>query len=307
MTKLRPTARLLVLAALTIFTASAASAQATRTWVSGTGDDAELCSRTEPCKTFAGAILKTAPGGEINVLDPGGFGSVVITKSMTIDGLGITGGILVSGSHGFIINASATSKIILRNLMIDGSTATGSSADCPSCHGIRFIAGGELTVQNLTIQNIKGNAIEINQTQTSVTNIRNLTTENVAGVAVRAVTTSGQAVVIIDDSHLRATTEGVLASGNARISVRDSVVSKVTTGIRTTGANSIINVENAFVSFCATGLQASAGSTINVSNSFIAQNATGVSANGGTLNSYGGNSLVNNTAPGVFNNTFNKQ
>ena len=61
-----------------------AAAQATRTWVSGTGDDANPCSRTAPCKTFAGAISKTAAGGEISVLDPGGFGAVTITKSISI-------------------------------------------------------------------------------------------------------------------------------------------------------------------------------------------------------------------------------
>src|SRR5262245_48964588 len=67
---------------------SAAYAQATRTWVSGVGDDVNPCSRTAPCKTFAGAISKTAAGGEISVLDPGGFGGVTITKSITINGEG---------------------------------------------------------------------------------------------------------------------------------------------------------------------------------------------------------------------------
>jgi hypothetical protein len=66
--------------------AAPAQAQATRTWVSGVGDDANPCSRTAPCKTFAGAISKTAPGGEIDALDPGGFGALTITKSITIDG-----------------------------------------------------------------------------------------------------------------------------------------------------------------------------------------------------------------------------
>jgi len=37
---------------------------------SGVGDDANPCSRTAPCKTFAGAISKTAAAGEINCLDP---------------------------------------------------------------------------------------------------------------------------------------------------------------------------------------------------------------------------------------------
>src|SRR5215468_7208489 len=80
--------------------ATFASAQATRTWVSGVGDDVNPCSRTAPCKTFAGAISKTAAGGEISVLDPGGYGAVTITKSITISGNGDDTSILVSGTNG---------------------------------------------------------------------------------------------------------------------------------------------------------------------------------------------------------------
>src|SRR5580765_4515215 len=100
--------------------ATSASAQATRTWVSGVGDDANPCSRTAPCKTFAGAISKTAAGGEIDALDPGGFGAVTITKAITIDGGAPgNGGILTSpGGTGVIVNAGASDQVILRNLNI---------------------------------------------------------------------------------------------------------------------------------------------------------------------------------------------
>src|ERR1700686_5897590 len=81
-----------------------AQAQASRTWVSGVGDDANPCSRTAPCKTFAGAISKTAPGGEINVLDPGGFGAVTITKAITISSQCFEAGVLVSGTNGIIVS-----------------------------------------------------------------------------------------------------------------------------------------------------------------------------------------------------------
>src|ERR1700761_4395840 len=77
-----------------------AQAQATRTWVSGVGDGANPCSRTAPCKTFAGAISKTAPAGEIDVLDPGGFGALTITKSIVIEADGLVAGVLVSGTNG---------------------------------------------------------------------------------------------------------------------------------------------------------------------------------------------------------------
>ena len=71
-----------------LLTGTLASAQATRTWVSGVGDDANPCSRTAPCKTFAGAISKTAPAGEIDALDSGGFGTITITKAISIVGVG---------------------------------------------------------------------------------------------------------------------------------------------------------------------------------------------------------------------------
>src|ERR1700681_4435999 len=93
-------------AALTVLLSAApASAQATRTWVSGVGDDVNPCSRTAPCKTFAGAISKTAADGQIDCLDPGGFGAVTINKSMIIDCHEVFGSVLVSGTNGIVINS----------------------------------------------------------------------------------------------------------------------------------------------------------------------------------------------------------
>src|SRR6202521_3735936 len=103
---------------------SVASAQATRTWVSGVGDDANPCSRTAPCKTFAGAISRTAAGGEIDVLDPGGFGFLTITKALTIDGTGTFGSVLASGVNGITVNAGATDSVNLRGLSINGAGQT---------------------------------------------------------------------------------------------------------------------------------------------------------------------------------------
>src|SRR5829696_8201077 len=105
----------IVAAALFVFGfAAPAYSQATRTWVSGVGDDVNPCSRTAPCKTFAGAISKTAAGGEINCLDPGGFGAITITKSLTISCEGVTGGTLVSGTNAIIVNALATDRVFLK-------------------------------------------------------------------------------------------------------------------------------------------------------------------------------------------------
>src|SRR5438309_4740618 len=96
-----------------------AYAQATRTWVSGVGNDANPCSRTAPCKTFAGAISKTAPGGEIDCLDPGGFGALTITKAMTIDCTGTLGSVLVAGTNGIVVAAGGPDVVILRGIKFD--------------------------------------------------------------------------------------------------------------------------------------------------------------------------------------------
>src|SRR3954453_18986166 len=126
-----------------------ASAQASRTWVSGVGDDVNPCSRTAPCKTFAGAISKTAAGGEINVLDPGGFGGVTITKSITISSEGFEAGVLVSGTNAIIINALSTDVVILRGLDIEG---LGTGLD-----GIKVLGSlAALHVEKCTINAFRG-------------------------------------------------------------------------------------------------------------------------------------------------------
>src|SRR5712671_5269709 len=122
-----------------------AAAQATRTWVSGVGDDANPCSRTAPCKTFAGSISKTAAGGEISVLDPGGFGAVTITKAITINGTGTLAGILSAPTAGIIVNAGVNDVVIIRNLSLTGVTTSGST------NGIRYIAGKALVVDGVTM------------------------------------------------------------------------------------------------------------------------------------------------------------
>src|SRR5437764_10720816 len=137
--------------ARTLHTGSA-QAQATRTWVSGVGDDVNPCSRTAPCKTFAGAISKTAANGEIDCLDPGGFGTVTITKSITIDGTHGAGfgSILAAGTNGVNVNDSATATpnsitVTLKNLSIDGA---GTGFD-----GIRFTPGKILHTEGCQVFN----------------------------------------------------------------------------------------------------------------------------------------------------------
>jgi hypothetical protein len=133
--------------------AAPAHAQMTRTWVSGVGDDANPCSRTAPCKTFAGAISKTAAGGEIDCLDPGGFGAITITKSITIDCSHTLGSVLAAGTNGINVNGSGIT-VNLRGLSINGA-GTGLI-------GINFITGASLNIDNVNVMNFNsGSAIGI--------------------------------------------------------------------------------------------------------------------------------------------------
>src|SRR4051812_17892765 len=136
-------------------------AQASRTWVSGVGDDANPCSRTAPCKTFAGAISRTAAGGEIDALDPGGYGAVTITKSITIDGGGgQVASILVAGTNGIVISGSGV-VVTLRNLRITGVAQSVT----PGLNGIRLLNGAVLHIQNCAIFGFSQNAVDINVNQ----------------------------------------------------------------------------------------------------------------------------------------------
>src|SRR2546427_8717568 len=125
MTKIKLMLNMFVAVALCLLCSSLAQAQACRTWVSGVGDDLNPCSRTAPCKTFAGAISKTAECGEIDALDPGGFGAVTITKCITLDGTygaGFASILTQAGGNGVIVNVTtnpSTAKVTLRRLSIN--------------------------------------------------------------------------------------------------------------------------------------------------------------------------------------------
>jgi hypothetical protein len=186
---------LAVFAVLFVLPATAANAQATRTWVSGVGDDANPCSRTAPCKTFAGAISKTAASGEINVLDPGGFGAVTITKSITIRSDGVEAGVLVSGTNGIIINAAATDKVVIDGLDIEGLSGVGGSLN-----GINILSAREVVVRNTSIRGFQGasagNGILINSpNKVAVTVTDSFIFNNNVGISVNSSGLNGTARV----------------------------------------------------------------------------------------------------------------
>lgn len=239
--------------------ASLMSAQATRTWVSGVGDDANPCSRTAPCKTFAGAISKTAPGGEIDALDPGGFGALTITKSITIDGGGgQVASVLVAGTNGIVVAAGATDIVILRNLRFDGLRGGGNAN--AGINGIRWISGAALHIEHCSIFGFNTSGIDIETGGGKAFIDDTTSTDNgFAGLLVQS--TGLTSVEIYRSRFYNNANHGVWASSNSSIAVTDS--------------DSSGNVGEGFLAFAPSGT-----AELNISNSSANNNGTGVQAGG---------------------------
>jgi hypothetical protein len=284
---------LLVLAALSFFVASQAFAQATRTWVSGVGDDANPCSRTAPCKTFAGAISKTATGGEISALDPGGFGAVTITKSITINGDGTLAGILAALTTGIIVNAPAGSTVIIRNVSIDGALN--------GINGIRFIQGGELHVENVTVYGFTGHGIVFNPGAASALFVNNSSIRNCdgGGILVQPTGGVGTAVACINGTALDGNGRGLRVEDGSTVVVRNShATGNVANGFVALGVSRAVDLslENVVSSGNgATGVFAGALTSVKISNTMVTKNNAGLqSVGGGSITSFGNNRVIDN-------------
>jgi|SRR5437868_13258433 hypothetical protein len=249
----------------------AAHAQATRTWVSGVGDDANPCSRTAPCKTFAGAISKTAPGGEIDALDPAGYGAVTITKAITIDGGGgQVASVLVSGTNGIIVDAGSSDVVILRNLRINGLSEAG-------LNGVEYLAGGALHIENCDIFGFGQNGILASTNQAGATLFVNDTFLQHNGNGVQIAPAGG---------NLRSMLNRVRANGNSGFGFYLHPGSA--------GAGTSITDSTAFVNGTGVGVT---GGSLWLGNDVIIRNGTGVAIAGGSVFSYQ-NNMIDGNSPG---------
>jgi hypothetical protein len=271
---------------------SSASAQATRTWVSGVGDDANPCSRTAPCKTWAGAIAKTLAGGEIDALDPGGFGAVTITKAITLDGGGgQVASVLVSGTNGINVSASASDVVIIRNLRINGVKS--------GLNGIQFSSGAQLSVENCDIFGFTQSAINVNATATTGSAELYVTNTYITNAAsgISLATAGAQIAAVIDGSKIfNMTNNGIATSGNGVMSVTitNSAITSSNVAVTSGGSASGVNVDSSSVIFNNTAFKAAAsGGAIRISNNNIYSNATNFSiASGASIVSTGNNRVA---------------
>jgi len=288
----------LTFAVLAILLTAPAHAQATRTWVSGVGDDANPCSRTAPCKTFAGAISKTAAGGEISVLDPGGFGVVTITKAITINGDGTLAGILSAGTNGIIVNAGVNDRVVIRNISING-IGTG-------LNGIRYLAGKSLTVDNVTISGVTSRGIDVSMATSGSLFVQDTRITN-CGTGVFLSSTGGSVLASLDHVSLQNNTNGLEASTGGRATISNSVISNnASNGLLSSVTGSIINAESNQISFNnIAGANCSAnGAVIRLSSNAIYNNTAGISITGTcTVNSAGNNRDFGNSGTAAPNGT----
>jgi len=250
-----------------------ALAQATRTWVSGVGDDANPCSRTAPCKTFAGAISKTAAGGEIDALDPVGYGAVTITKGITIDGGGgQVASVLASGTNGIVVQAGPTDVVILRNLRINGIEGNGTGG----LNGVRYVSGAGLHVENCSIFGFTGDGINVATGTTGALFVNDT-----------FLTNNGNGIQIAPTgANVRSMLVRVRAEGNSGFGFYLHPAASA-------GAGTVIDDSTALVNGTGIGVT---GATLYLGNSVIIRNGVGVSITGGSVLSYKTNMIDGNTS-----------
>lgn len=302
----------IILFALLLAVVAPVSAQATRTWVSGVGDDANPCSRTAPCKTFAGAISKTASGGEINAIDPGGFGAVTITKSITIDGAGVHASILAAGTNGVVVNGSGI-VVTLRNIAING-VGTGTN-------GISVSNVGRLQVENVSIDGFTTSGISFTPSSSANLVVRNTSIRRALGASGGGVVlrpgTGATATADLRQLRLDSNTFGLRVENRAIATLDDSAIAHNSgDGVLVLAdpgetASALLSASQIVANgggVTTAGVHADGtGAVARLSGSTVSGNSVGLLAeDGGSIVSFGDNVVAGNTSDGAATSTAGK-
>jgi hypothetical protein len=274
-----------------------ASAQATRTWVSGVGDDVNPCSRTAPCKTFAGAISKTASGGEIDVLDPGGFGTVTVTKPMTFDGTGTFASSLASATFGFQINSAvANTTVTIRGISINGAGTTLGTK------GVRVLTNGGATVnvhiEDCVIFNFSVAAVSVETSATANVFIHNSTLRSCQD-GIDVTPSAGTVGLHVENCKIdQNSAHGVNLVSNTKASfVGTSINHNGQSGLICSVGSVEADLDRCDLNFNPHGIFAGAGGSpmIRLTHCMITGNTTnGVFLNGGTVRGFTSNLIEGN-------------
>ncbi len=291
--------RLSICGALLTTLTAVGTCQATRTWVSGVGDDANPCSRTAPCKTFAGAISKTAAAGEINCLDPAGFGPLTITKSITVDCTNTIGGLIASGINGIIVNdgGAGSAVVILRNLDING-LRTGLT-------GVNVISGRSVRLENVKIYGFTQGCLGANTTAFSQISADDSSFSD-CGTNGISINTSGSNNIygLFTRVRISGSANGINAQNGARIVVKESDIFSATVGVVENNAGaggSQVAIEGGAITLCGTAVKSITNASIGVTGVSFYGNGTVFNAAGGSISSAGDNPQIFNGTTGLAN------
>ena len=262
MKELRSSLMLILSVSFFLALACVAHAQENRTFVSAVGDDANNCRRVTPCKTFTGAITRTNSGGEIDVLDTGGFGAIFVNKPVTIDGGGFLASSLISGTNAVNVTAGQDDTVILKHLSIASVPGTGGEL---GTNGIRINTVGALFVIDCLIKNFGSNGIDFEPSTggklfvTDSNIVNNGTGALDAGIFVKSGSTSLTAVAVVERSRIASNRNGVVARDRSRVSISNSLIAENRAigllAAPDSNASVEVNVESSIITFNGIGIR----------------------------------------------------
>lgn len=311
-----PIAKILTVVCFTLALSIAAQAQASRTWVSGVGDDVNPCSRTAPCKTWAGAFSKTAINGEIDALDPGGYGTLNITKSITLEGTygAGFGGSLSSGTTNFTVNIATSANdplrtVRLRNLSMTGTGLSGAIGTRTGINGVRVAstsaANTVVYVENSIITDFSNRGISFEATSGGKLYVTDTIVRNCGSSGVVIFPSSGSTLISASLHNVRLLgngSSGLVADNGSRVSISNSIINGNLNGVvaEATAGTAELNVSNCIINHNTTGVLSGPGTVvIRLSDTSAQNNGTGVNVSSGTVVTYGNNRINGNTVADV--------
>jgi parallel beta helix pectate lyase-like protein len=285
---------------LILIATSAFAGPVQRTFVSAaTGSDTNPCSRTAPCRNFTAALPLTAPGGEVLVLDSGGYGPATVTQAVAINAPdGVYAGISVFSGTGLLVSAAATDSVVLRGLTVLGLGGTDA---------IGWSSGNDLHVENCVLSTfpLGAGVNDHSNSSADTTLLISGTTIRLAGTGVLCDGGTGAsfAKINIDRSRLEGTNFGYVGTdfqGNVRATITRTVAAGLGAGIFTEGSGAEVTVDWCELTQNGAGIQTN-GSLIRVTNSTLSNNGVAYEIFPnlpGVIESGGNNLMRGNENPG---------
>jgi hypothetical protein len=269
-----------------ILLATTLNAASTHTWVGPNGNDTNAGTSASPYRTFATAVVNTAPAGTVSVLGPADYGPVTITQSITIDGTG-GGSIDFTGDgEGIYIDAGGNANIVIRNLSLDGG-GTGSDAIFVASSGTTNVVN--VLIDGCLIAGFDQIGVGLGSESPMYLTVRNTSIQG-GTLGVRTFQSTG--AVVYDHVQLdRVTIQGASSAGVFTRNGSMDIIASTVTGALGLGAvgieadtNATINVQNTMITGNTDGVCIFTGSTATIGTSTtVADNATNVEACGGAV------------------------